>query len=71
MQFYKELQEKFPTLTSNEMKLCAFLGLNMSTKDPMETLKNLLNVKGGDRRNSHPLHIPKTHQEFFGTEHIE
>lgn len=32
-QFYKALQEKFPTLTSNEMKLCAFLRLNMSTKD--------------------------------------
>jgi len=32
-QFYNALREKFPTLTSNEMKLCAFLRLNMSTKD--------------------------------------
>ncbi len=32
-QFYQALQEKFPNLTSNEMKLCAFLRLNMSTKD--------------------------------------
>lgn len=32
-QFYLALQDKFPTLTSNEMKLCAFLRLNMSTKD--------------------------------------
>jgi tetratricopeptide (TPR) repeat protein len=32
-QFYQSLQDKFPTLTSNEKKLCAFLRLNMSTKD--------------------------------------
>lgn len=32
-QFYENLQEKFPNLTSNEKKLCAFLRLNMSTKD--------------------------------------
>lgn len=31
--FYQSLQDKFPTLTSNEKKLCAFLRLNMSTKD--------------------------------------
>ncbi len=31
--FYQALQEKFPALTSNEKKLCAFLRLNMSTKD--------------------------------------
>ncbi len=31
--FYQSLQDKFPALTSNEKKLCAFLRLNMSTKD--------------------------------------
>lgn len=31
--FYQTLQEKFPSLTPNERKLCAFLRLNMSTKD--------------------------------------
>jgi hypothetical protein len=31
--FYKALQERFPELTPNERKLCAFLRLNMSTKD--------------------------------------
>jgi tetratricopeptide (TPR) repeat protein len=31
--FYQSLQDKFPTLTSNEKKLCAFLRLNLSTKD--------------------------------------
>lgn len=31
--FYQTLQEQFPSLTPNERKLCAFLRLNMSTKD--------------------------------------
>ena len=31
--FYKKLNEQFPNLTANEKKLCAFLKLNMSTKD--------------------------------------
>jgi len=31
--FYKRLNDHFPNLTSNEKKLCAFLRLNMSTKD--------------------------------------
>jgi len=31
--FYQKLQEQFPNLTANEKKLCAFLRLNMSTKD--------------------------------------
>ena len=31
--FYKNLLEKCPDLTPNELKLCAFLRLNMSTKD--------------------------------------
>lgn len=31
--FYKTLTKKFPELTPNELKLCAFLKLNMSTKE--------------------------------------
>ena len=31
--FYQKLGEKFPDLTPNETKLCAFLRLNMTTKD--------------------------------------
>ncbi|MEO5585419.1 MAG: hypothetical protein ABIQ75_08195, partial [Flavobacteriales bacterium] len=31
--FYQTLQERFPLLTPNERKLCAFLRLNMGTKD--------------------------------------
>lgn len=31
--FYKQLNNSFPGLTSNELRLCAFLKMNMSTKD--------------------------------------
>jgi tetratricopeptide (TPR) repeat protein len=31
--FYKKLADKYPDLTANELKLCAFLKLNMSTKE--------------------------------------
>ena len=31
--FYQKLHEKFPDITLNERKLCAFLRLNMTTKD--------------------------------------
>lgn len=31
--FYKNLSNDFPTLTTNELRLCAFLRLNMNTKD--------------------------------------
>ena len=31
--FYQTLKEQFPALSPNERKLCAFLRLNMSTKD--------------------------------------
>ena len=31
--FYNKIHEKFPHLTENDRKLCAFLKLNMSTKD--------------------------------------
>jgi len=31
--FYEKLNEKYPNLTTNEKRLCAFLRLNMSTKE--------------------------------------
>jgi len=31
--FYNKLNEKYPDLTPNEKKLCAFLKLNMTTKE--------------------------------------
>lgn len=35
-EFYNNLLEKFPSLSPNELKLCAFLRLNMSSKDIAE-----------------------------------
>jgi tetratricopeptide (TPR) repeat protein len=35
-EFYNHLLQKFPSLSPNELKLCAFLRLNMSTKDISE-----------------------------------
>jgi DNA-binding CsgD family transcriptional regulator len=34
--FYEKLLKVYPDLTQNELKLCAFLRLNMSTKDISE-----------------------------------
>ena len=41
--FYQTLQERFPALTPNERKLCAFLRLNMSTKDISAITQQTLN----------------------------
>ncbi len=38
--FYDKLNEKFPQLSKNEKKLCAFVKLNMNTKD----IASLLNI---------------------------
>jgi hypothetical protein len=35
-EFYDKLLQKYPELTPNELKLCAFLRLNMSSKDIAE-----------------------------------
>lgn len=41
--FYHTLQVRFPALTPNERKLCAFLRLNMSTKDISAITQQTLN----------------------------
>lgn len=60
--FYARLHEKFPSLTANEKKLCAFLKLNMSSKDisaityqsvnsitvARSRLRKKLNIEGDD-----------------------
>lgn len=40
--FFSALKEKFPNLTPNELKLCAFLRLNLSTKE----IAQLMNITG-------------------------
>lgn len=42
--FYNKLLQKFPELTPNEQKLCAFLRLNMSTKEISELTGQSVNT---------------------------
>lgn len=42
--FHINLMEKFPNLTSNEQRLCAFLSLNMSTKEILELTGQSINT---------------------------
>jgi tetratricopeptide (TPR) repeat protein len=41
--FYQKLNEQFPELTANERRLCAFLRLNMTTKDIASLTKQSAN----------------------------
>jgi DNA-binding CsgD family transcriptional regulator len=44
--FYSRLSKEFPELSPNEMKLCAFLKLNLSSKEISQiTLKNEHSIK--------------------------
>ena len=38
--FFEELQSKYPTLTQNEQRLCAYFHINLSTKE----IATLLNI---------------------------
>lgn len=38
--FFRNLMERYPSLTQSDLRLCAFLRLNMSTKD----IANMLNI---------------------------
>lgn len=63
-EFYSKLNQLFPDLTPNEKKLCAFLRLNMSTKDILSItyqsvnsiavsrsrLRKKLNIQGEDKK---------------------
>jgi hypothetical protein len=42
--FYKNLKEKFPDLSSNELRLCAFLRLDMTTKEISQLTHQSINA---------------------------
>ena len=45
-EFYKKLVKKYPTLTPNEQRLCAFLSLNLSSKEiSMITFQSLESIR--------------------------
>ena len=49
--FYQNLSAKFPDLSPNEKKICAFLRLNMTTKDiALITYKNVNTINQARKR---------------------
>lgn len=61
-QFYTRLQNLHPQLTPNEIKLCAFLRLNMTTKDISAlTNQNAKSVEMARHRLRKKLNITNTH----------
>ncbi len=68
--FYEALNYKFPNLTSNDKKLCAFLRLNMSTKDISSiTGQSISSIETARTRLRKKLNITKSDKnlsEFLG-----
>jgi len=66
--FYEKLNIKFPNLTLNEKKLCAFLQLGMSTKDiALITFRTVGTINTARKRLRKKLNIPSEikFQEYF------
>jgi len=61
-EFYKNLLKNYPDLTPSEQKLCAFLKLNMSSKDISElTGQSLSSIDKARYRLRKKLHIKDSH----------
>lgn len=59
-QFFRHLRERYPSLTSTDLKFCAFLRLNLSTKDIARfTGLTVRGVEGARHRLRKKLHIPE------------
>ena len=58
--FYKNLRERYPDLTNNEVRLCAFFKLNMTTKEIAAiTYQSLNSIKVARYRLRKKLDISK------------
>jgi DNA-binding CsgD family transcriptional regulator/lipopolysaccharide biosynthesis regulator YciM len=61
LEFYEKLQSKFPDLSTNERKLCAFLRLNMTTKEISAiTNQNVNSIEMARHRLRKKLNIDNT-----------
>lgn len=59
-EFYKKLTDKFPDLSPNELRLCAFFRLNMTSKEIAAiTYQSLNSIKVGRYRLRKKLSLPK------------
>lgn len=66
--FLKNLKERYPVLTGNDLKLCAYLQLNMSSKEIAQLLNiSLRGVEIGRYRLRKKLQLPteKSITEFL------
>lgn len=67
--FYKKLQIKYPSLTGNEKKLCAFIKLNMSTKEisslTQHSIKSIETARTRLRKKLIPTESSMTLSELF------
>ncbi len=58
--FYNKLSKDFPTLTPNELRLCAFLKLNMTSKEISEiTFQSLISLKSARYRLRKKLNLER------------
>jgi hypothetical protein len=58
--FYRNLNEKYPSLTANEIRLCAFLKLNLNTKEiSMITLRSAHSIETMRSRIRHKLNLDR------------
>lgn len=66
VEFYKHLSEKFPDLSPNEIKLCAFLRLNMTTKEIASLLhKNEKSIAVARARLRRKLNLTNTETDLI------
>lgn len=65
--FYKNLAKQFPDLSQNEMKLCAYIRLNLVTKDIAAiTRQNVRSIETARTRLRDKLGLRGTAEDIFG-----
>jgi DNA-binding response OmpR family regulator/DNA-binding CsgD family transcriptional regulator len=65
--FYKNLAKEFPDLSQNEMKLCAYIRLNMVTKDIASiTRQSVRSIEVARTRLRDKLGLKGTSEDIFG-----
>ena len=59
--FYQNLSKRFPDLSPNEKKICAFLRLNMTTKDiALMTYKSVNTINQARKRLRKKMNLPSS-----------
>jgi DNA-binding CsgD family transcriptional regulator len=70
--FYKNLMEKFPSLTQNEIRLCSFLKLNLNTKEiSIITRKSVHSIEAMRSRIRHKMGLERDANISYILSHFE